>query len=279
MAENIREEWEIDRDRAEITSLLGRYRNITHRKIAYILNSRRQAEYKQALAELNATEENSALPALPAKPYKLTRQMVDYDVRAIREDLRNYTRETYEQLIADQLGRALELHETAYKGYERSQEDVDEIERKETSVELKTTLGELLKHIGVDMSRMFTPKQLNQRVTIPGARKIASKRKKAQSIGDAKHLMVADRAQARIDKLLRLEKPVVVDIKTREALAALLGVAVDQLPGEAALAAESTTADEPAETETNLEESAPEELTAEPAAESAAEPPDDAAVD
>lgn len=233
MAENKREDWEIDRDRAEIAQLLARYRRMPSRRIADILYERRRAEYKKALAELDALDSDSPIPNPPPPPYQLTRQMIDYDRKAIRADLKKFARQKFEEHLAEQLGRALELHEEAWQGYERSLTVVFKIKRETETVDLKTTVGGIIEGIeGSTLGNLLSTGDLRRKVELKGAQRVKELREKAQSTGEPRYLLVADRAQARIERLLGLEAATKVDVNvdSRKALAELLGVKPDALP-------------------------------------------------
>jgi hypothetical protein len=235
VAENKREDWEIDRDREEIAALLSRYPQITHKRIADTLNRRRDEEYRAEVERLGRLGDDEPIPDV-RPPYSLTRQMIDYDVKAIRRAWRKDYAKKFDDHISEQLARAKQLHADAYEGYERTQGEFSGIEENRETVELKTTVAGLIDALGDDNEKLLggllSTKDLTRKVTLPGATRVRFKRKKEKLIGDPRYLLVADRAEARIDKLLGLEAPTEIDVKvkTREALAALLGVTPDDLP-------------------------------------------------
>lgn len=214
MAENKREEWEIERDRVEIAQLRTRFPNITHQRIADILFQRRTAEYKEALKELDALDADSVIPNAPPAPYKLTRQMIDYDFKKIRADWRKESRQKYEEHLSAQLARAYELHSTAYEGYERSIGEINEIQESKTTIEFKTTIDALMEHVDGDAHALLSTKNRKQKISLPGATSSTTRRKKAQLLGDPRFLLVADRAEERIDKLLGLHEPQEINVNT-----------------------------------------------------------------
>lgn len=209
MAEHKREDWEIDRDRAEIAALLSRYRTITHAKIAKILNERRVDEYKEAIADLGALSADEGIPNLP-NVYTLSRQMIDYDVRAIRKEWKKTYRQKFDEHASAELAAAFELHTAAWEGYERSMRPTQSVDKQEESVDLKTTRGHLMGVLG----EPIYPDDAGKPVTLPGAVKSKLRRKKTETYGDPKFLMVVDRAQERIDKLLGLAEAQEINVNT-----------------------------------------------------------------
>jgi len=229
MAENKREEWEIDRDREEIGALLARYPKITRRRIADVLNKRRAEEYKRGIADAGNLDPDEPIPDV-RPPYELTRQMIDYDVRAIRAGWRKEYKQKFDEHVSAQLARAMQLHTDAYEEFERSKGEISEIEENKETVELKTTVGGIVDQVDGNLQALLSTRERGRKVVLPGGLRVRTKRKKSQQIGDPRLLMVVDRAQARIDKLLDLEASTKIDIDPRGALAALLGVPVDKLP-------------------------------------------------
>ena len=215
MAENKREDWEIDRDRLEISQLLARYRNITHRRIADLLFERRTVEYKQALKELDALDADSGIPNAPPPPYRLTRQMIDYDIKAIRTGWRKESRQKFEEHLSRQLASAYELHSAAWEGYERTIGESNELQEDRETVALKTTVAGVIDGLEEKtLAGLLSTLDLKRPVTLPGATRIKLRRKKAQQLGDPRFLAIADKAQERIDKLLGLNAPQEVNLNT-----------------------------------------------------------------
>ncbi len=214
MAENKREEWQTERDRVELAQLRTRFPNITHQRIADILFQRRTTEYKEALKELDALDADSVIPNAPPAPYKLTRQMIDYDFKKIRADWRKESRQKYEEHLSMQLARAYELHSTAYEGYERSIGEVNQIHEDRQTVELNTTVGALMEQVDGSAEALLSVNDLKRKIKLPGATRHVIRRKKSQLLGDPRFLLVADRAQERVDKLLGLHEPQEINVNT-----------------------------------------------------------------
>jgi hypothetical protein len=228
MAETKREKWEVERDREEIAQLLVRHRSITHQRVADILNQRRKDEYQKALASLAELEADEAIPAV-REPYALTRQMIDYDVRAILKELRERSLDAMETVRARQLARYEDLYETARNDYERSKGEVSEIQEDKETVGLQTTVGQLAEEIDGPLSELLSTRERSRRVEISGATKVKLRRKKAQLVGDPRFLQAAAKPLERIDALYNLGS-INVNVNSRNALAALLGISPDDLP-------------------------------------------------
>ncbi len=204
MAENKREEWEVERDRDEIATLLARYRRMTHKRIAEILNQRREEEYRQALANLGELPSGQPIPAINP-PYTLTRQMIDYDVKAIERRLIKHSTEKFEKHFARQLAAAEELHDTAWADYERTKKVADELVEEKSQVDVTTSVEEFFED-DREASEIIFNRRGKKRFKVP-ALKTKSKRKRKQLLGDPRFLLVVDRAQTRIENLLKLVGP------------------------------------------------------------------------
>jgi hypothetical protein len=228
VAENKREDWEIDRDREEITQLLVRHRSITHKRIADILNRRRAEEYKKSLADLATLEDDQPIPEV-RPPYTLTRQMIDYDVRVILRELKKRSLDKMEIVRARQVARYEDLYETARNDYERSKGEASEIQEDRETVELRTTVGQIADQVEGALGGLLSTRERSRRVELPGATKLKLKRKKSQLVGDPRFLQAAAKPLERIDALYNLGS-VNVNVNTKGALAALLGVSPDDLP-------------------------------------------------
>ena len=228
MAENKREDWEIERDREEIAQLLVRHRSITHKRIADVLNRRRKDEYKNALAGLGELGSDEPIPDI-RQPYTLTRQMIDYDVKAITRELRKRSLEKMEVVKARQLARYEDLYETARNDYERSKGEVSEIQEDKETVGLKTTVGEVADQVDGALTGLLSTRERDRKVVLGGASRVKTKRKKSQLIGDPRFLVAAAKPLERIDALFNLGS-VNVNLNSKGALAALLGVPPDDLP-------------------------------------------------
>lgn len=178
MAARKREDWEIDRDRQEIASLMARNRRILHKQIADILNQRRQDEYTAALLEDPAALE----------PYTLTRQMVDYEVRALKRLWRKKATDKIELLVDLQLNEIDELARAAWDGYERSIRAADTLTRQTTAVE-------------VDAVALDESSQTVKSIKLPATKTIDT-RKREQLIGNPRFLeVVGEQIKARNDLL------------------------------------------------------------------------------
>lgn len=178
MAARKREDWEIERDRSEIAVLLARNRRVLHKQIADILNRRRREEYETALADD---------PDAP-EPYTLTRQMIDYEVRALKRQWRKQSQTKIEQLVDAQLNEIDELARAAWEGYERSIRAADTLTKATTAVE-------------VDAVALDESDQQIKSIKLPAVKTIET-RKREQLIGNPRFLeVVAEQIRARNDLL------------------------------------------------------------------------------
>lgn len=232
MAENKREDWQVERDREEIMSLLVRHRRISHQKIAEILNARRVEEYRHALTNLDTLEDDAPIPDVQP-PYTLTRQMIDYDIKAIRKEWKKSRQEKFDQHKDYQLAQIEELARAAWDGYERSQRVRDEMTTSTSNIETQVGIEEVLDENRSDKEKhdLRGPRGGKLRFTVPATRNTTT-RKREQLLGDPRFLLVVDRALERREKLLGLEPPKTVNVNVQKALAELLGVSPDSLPAE-----------------------------------------------
>lgn len=191
MAANKREEWEIERDREEISSLLARYRRMPHQRIADVLNKRRKDEYRNAVTEATADlREGDPIPAVPP-PYELTRQMVTYEVKNLKREWRKFALEKFEAARAQQLATIDELERVAWEGYERS-------------TRVATSLHERTVDVTVAAKdRDPDGTGLVREIKIPATKKTRDKTQE-QLIGNPRFLEVIDRQIQRRNELLGL---------------------------------------------------------------------------
>jgi hypothetical protein len=175
MAENKRSDYEIERDREEIAALLARNRRMSHQRIADTLNRRRVEEYRRAISEaMNQLGENDPIPDIP-QPYTLTRQMIDYDVKALEREFRKRAAEKYDTAKGYQLHEAEELLRTAWVDYERSKRPLEGTKTKTKDIELRTT------------EQFDADGLLSRRIVVP-ARSIVEDKKIEQHFGDPRYL-------------------------------------------------------------------------------------------
>lgn len=202
MAKNKRTEIEIIRDREEIAELYVR-RTPQHR-IAEILNQRRRDEHEAAVKKqdeqiaraMKNVKAGDPIPAFDVEvpqPYELTRQMIGYDLNAIRADWVKNTRNSLNEAIARQLASIDEMERVAWEGYERSCKERDSYEKQQTSFVR-------------DAEEIENPLDPERKRIIPGRSetRTVEKRKRFKLTGDPRWLAAVDRALARRERLLGL---------------------------------------------------------------------------
>lgn len=184
MAENKRSPFEIERDRHEISELY--LRKIPQFRIAETLYERRVTEY-----ELWKREGAPTHPELtaPSKPYKLSRQMIGYDLKAVQKSWQQNTTLKLDEYKQQQLASIDALERAAWEGYERSGKVRDVLESSSEDIEFN---AELLKK-GDSLARY----------KLPATRKRQRKHRE-QLLGDPRFLQVIDKCLERREKLLGL---------------------------------------------------------------------------
>jgi hypothetical protein len=118
MAEKKRTDFEIDRDRSEI-SILYTQEKKTHAQIAAILNTRRQREYEEAVTAASRDMESGRIPAI-VPPYTLSRQQITEDIAQIRRRFVEITAYNLDELKGAQLAKIDALEAKAWDALEAS---------------------------------------------------------------------------------------------------------------------------------------------------------------
>lgn len=135
MAETKRTDIEIERDRHEIAELA--LRGLPHWKIADILNQRRRDEYNKAVKEAAEQIKDSDLIPAIMPPYELTRQMVSYDIKAIKAQWRKDSSLKLDEFLAEQLAAAKALRAYAWEQLRRGEGTIESLSRSISEIELK----------------------------------------------------------------------------------------------------------------------------------------------
>lgn len=213
MAENFRTEFQIERDRREIADLYARKgRTLSHQRIAEILNERRQKEWFEAAAR------DSDAPV----PYELSRQMITYDIAAIRREWRKYITAKIDDYIAEQLRKIDEAEAAAWEGWERS---------------IRVAKSTVTKKLAVDRRGIFYMNDTGEKQAII-AEQIT---KNEEQAGEPQFLLVILKCVEKRAELLGLNKPTEIKHSGAVSLAELVkDAAGDAKKTDADAAAEDT---------------------------------------
>jgi len=176
VAANKRSDIQIARDRREIADLY--VRGWSQGRIADELNRRRQAEW---VAAMDAGTTDAPVP------YELTRQMVNYDLKAIQSEWKRLSAFDLDEMKGQQLAKLDETERAAWEAWERSSQVHDEVTNQVVDIELKVKTGD-------------------EPLRLPGVRKMM-KRKRVQLLGDPRYLLVINTCIERRCKLLGLDAP------------------------------------------------------------------------
>ncbi len=221
MAKTKRTSIQIERDREEIASLYVR-RTPQHR-IAAILNDRRRTEYEKLKekAELASPEEWPSLVGVQPgedipEPYELTRQMIGYDLDAIREEWRKNRTLNIDDHIARQLASIDELESYAWRQLERCEGTFEAMKMSTEDIEIS----------GKDDATGL-------RVDLP-ARKVKQEKKREQLLPEARWGMIIDRCLERREKTLGLAAAVKIEHTGTLTLADLVKNAAEEATKESA---------------------------------------------
>jgi hypothetical protein len=194
MAEKKRTEFQIERDRFEISQLYARADAWSQQRIVDELYRRRVEEYEKAVA---------AGEADPPKPYRLTRQMISYDLKALQESWKKLSAFDLDEMKGRILEKIDEVERKAWEGYERSCGVVEDMRRQKVTFEREREEA--------DVRETYYENGKVEKVTkiIPGKHetRTTEQRKRSELIGNPRFLQVIASCIERRCKLLGLDAP------------------------------------------------------------------------